>query len=682
MNRIRGALSKATFHPACVPLALLAACLLSYGLLIPWLGFYWDDWAFVWISQKLGAAGLQRYFSTNRPVWGLIYQATTALLGSAPWRWQLFGIFWRWTSAVSFWALLRLTWPRRSWLAAAAALLFVVYPGFDQQSIAITYGHFFLVLTAFLFSLAAMVAAARGRSRAWLLTALGMAFSLLNLLCMEYFFLLDLLRPVILWVALQEAEPRMRDRARRVWRAWAPYLLVFAAAVLWRTVFFQHQTHNYQPRLLAALAASPLQTLLRLALTVLQDLWKTGLAAWGQAFTLPVAELGARTAALSAAIAGIAGLAAFIFLARLRTVASEEGRGEKLRWIPAALGLMALLVAGWPFWLTQIPVGLIYPNSRFTLSFMLGATLLAAGLLSWAPVKNWQRTLVVAVLFGAAVGFQFQAANAFRRDWNLQKQLFWQMTWRAPGLQPGTAVLTNDLPTRFTSDNSLSAPLNWIYGPETPGEHMPYILYFPSVRVSAGLRGLKPDQPIEQSYLATVFLGNTSQTLSVVYEPPACLRVLDPQVDPANAMLPALMRQSAMVSRADRILTAETPSREPPASIYGSEPAHGWCYYYERADLARQMGDWDEVVKLGDEAFNLGDYPNDPAERFPFIEAYAHTGDWERAANLTREARAITPLMSDPLCRLWGRIGKETDESSEKKSVMAALAGELGCGTE
>ena len=197
------------------PLALLLVGLLSYGLLIPWLGFYWDDWHFIWISQRLGSAGLARYFMTNRPYWGMIYQFTTSLLGSVPWHWQVFGLFWRLASAVSLWWLLRLVWRKTPEAAAWVSILFLVYPGFDQQPIAITYGHFFLVLTAFFLSLCFMVLAIRHPRWYWLYTALGLLFSFVNLLTLEYFFLLDLLRPLLLWVLLADTLPQKRTRLKR-----------------------------------------------------------------------------------------------------------------------------------------------------------------------------------------------------------------------------------------------------------------------------------------------------------------------------------------------------------------------------------------------------------------------------------------------------------------------------------
>jgi len=64
-------------HPAII---LLVVAILSYGLLIPQMGFYWDDLPMSWIRYQLGPEALTQYFSTNRPVWGVLYQATTRII--------------------------------------------------------------------------------------------------------------------------------------------------------------------------------------------------------------------------------------------------------------------------------------------------------------------------------------------------------------------------------------------------------------------------------------------------------------------------------------------------------------------------------------------------------------------------------------------------------------------------
>lgn len=664
-----------------VPFVLLILCILSYGILIPWLGFYWDDWAFVWISQKLGPEALTRYFSTNRPVWGLFYQATTQLLGSVPWHWQVFGLFWRWVSGVALWGVLRLLWPRRSRAASWAAMLFVVYPGFDQQSISITYGHFFIVLSAFLFSIAAMLAAVRrlGSARLWL--ALALFFSLVNLLSMEYFFLLDFLRPLLLWVVVRETTAGFWPQFKRVLRYYTPYLSIFAGAVIWRTMIFKYQTNNYQFGLMEQFRLDWFGTLVHFLTTVAVDMWKTGVIAWGQIFRLPnSAQFGVRTTQLYALLVFVS--AAFVVM-YLVLQSREKNGGLKFEpWALQAcgLGLAGLLLAGFPFWATQLPVGLTYPNSRFALPFMLGAVLILTGILGLLPLKEWMRILLLGILLGFAAGYQYQAANAFRRDWNIQKTLFWQMSWRIPQLEPGTALLANDLPTAYTSDNSLSSPLNWIYAPDNHSERMSYILYYVSLRKETGLRGLRPDTPIEQNYLAARFYGSTADLVAIYYDPPACLRVLDPETDAVNRMIPVEMRQAASLANLNRIRPADSQTPyQPPEHIYGGQPPSGWCYYFEKADLARQFGEWQEVVRLGEEAFNLGDYPNDPLERLPFIEGYAHIGHWEQALALTKETAAITPLTKEPLCALWQRIGRSVLESSEKNKAISQIVLDYAC---
>jgi tetratricopeptide (TPR) repeat protein len=115
-------------------------------------------------------------------------------------------------------------------------------------------------------------------------------------------------------------------------------------------------------------------------------------------------------------------------------------------------------------------------------------------------------------------------------------------------------------------------------------------------------------------------------------------------------------------------------------AIYGPEPAHGWCYHFQRADLARQMGDWEEVIKLGDAAFKLDDHPNDPLERFVFIEGYAHLGDWEKAIEYSKVSFRVSRDYVGPLlCQLWKRIEAETDESPGRSEALTEIQQLLSC---
>ena len=257
MNKALNWIKSFQFPTFTVPLFLLFLCVISFGLLIPWIGFYWDDWAFAWISQQLGSTGLSNYFSTNRPVWGLLYQITTPILGETPWHWQVFALFWRWITAVSLWWLVRLLWPEHKDASLWISALFAVYPGFSQQHIAITYGHFYVVYSMLMLSQALSLLTIRRKRHYWAWTALAIALSLLNLLSMEYFFVLEITRIALIWAALSGQEANWKARLRQTVKYWWPYLAAFITAALWRVFFFQYQTQNYETSLLDDLTAQP-----------------------------------------------------------------------------------------------------------------------------------------------------------------------------------------------------------------------------------------------------------------------------------------------------------------------------------------------------------------------------------------------------------------------------------------
>jgi len=89
----------------------------------------------------------------------------------------------------------------------------------------------------------------------------------------------------------------------------------------------------------------------------------------------------------------------------------------------------------------------------------------------------------------------------------------------------------------------------------------------------------------------------------------------------------------APYSETEHILTNES-FHIPPAIPFGVEPAHNWCFYYQKAALARQMGDWDEVTRLGDEARSLGLSAGDPIEWMPFLQAAVHSDSLARVNEL------------------------------------------------
>ena len=347
------------------------------------------------------------------------------------------------------------------------------------------------------------------------------------------------------------------------------------------------------------------------------------------------------------------------------------------------LGSLALLVGGIPFWATAYPIELYFPWDRFTLPMALGSSLFLAGLVALIPGPRLLQSGAIALLIALAVGFHIYNGTLFRREWASQREFFWQLAWRAPGLQTGTAVMTADLPFTYFSDNSLTAPLNWLYAPDNTIREMPYLFYNLESRQDKQLTNLKPGTPIEIPYRTAVFTGNTNQAIALFYEPPGCVNIADPQVDAALPQKPRYFSEVLPLSDINRILPQHDPAAQPPEHILGPEPEHGWCYYYEKADLARQVGDWAEVVRLAGEAWALNThlYEVNAPELVPYIEGFAHQGEWDQALATTREAYELTFRMKRMLCNSWNRIEQDTERTNAQQTAVIAARQELGCAT-
>ncbi|HEX6033460.1 MAG TPA: hypothetical protein VFY83_03460, partial [Anaerolineales bacterium] len=504
------------------------------------------------------------------------------------------------------------------------------------------------------------------------LTIAALAFSVVNLLTMEYFYFMEFLRVILFWIVL---DGEWKQKLRGVIVLFIPYFAVMLGITFWRLFFFENQNASYSYLTLDLLRKDPLSGIAILLRSIFMAFWETVPHAWIFPFeSATVEQLGARTATMAGVLVLVSTLLIALYLFfRDRSEQREYASVQQI----FLLGFCAWLFAGGSFWLVGIEPQLHFSADRFTMPFMLGASLLLVALVSLFRSQPKLQYGLLALFVAFSIGKQFETNIAYVRDWDVHHNLFWQMSWRIPAMQPHTAIISNDLPVTYFSDNSLSGPLNWIYA--RPGE-MDQILYFISIRLNRGLPDLEPGLAIEQNYLAKTFHGNTSQLVVIDYSPPGCLRVLDPHIDSANRLLVPLLRDAAVLSNTSMI--HEEQAMTLPSSLFAPEPERGWCYYFEKADLARQFGDWDKVVELGNTAFKLDDHPNDPVERFVFIEGYAHTGDWERALKLSRDSYKVSREYVGPLlCRLWGRIKTETanELSDARNESLLEIENMLAC---
>lgn len=111
-----------------LPVAIFLLILLAFGLLIPSIGFYWDDWPFAWLLRFFGPSDFIEAFRPFRPFLGPIFAVTTSIFGGNPLTWQLVGLGVRFLLSLVLWLVLRLVWPAQKLNLIWVVLLFTVYP--------------------------------------------------------------------------------------------------------------------------------------------------------------------------------------------------------------------------------------------------------------------------------------------------------------------------------------------------------------------------------------------------------------------------------------------------------------------------------------------------------------------------------------------------------------------------
>ena len=678
---------KKQFSAKTIPLAFFLVAFISYGLLIPWTGFYWDDWPFAWITKFLGPAAFIPAFRGFRPFLGPIFFVTTSLIPLNPTLWQIFALVIRFAAGLSAWVALNQVWPNHKRQTLAAAFLMLVFPGYSQTWVALTHiNQEWIPFIFYLLSIGLSIRAIRNADKSLLSTILALIFLVIGLFPTEYFFGMEPLRFLFIWIVIAESTkgfwPRVTQTLKRSW----PYLLIWLADAAWLAYYYKSGAYiSY------GIAASQRLPSIKDAVIAVGDvLWKAGLYTWFQILVLSFQSISAPTTLLSLALIVICFALLIFYFSKLELPPSPfspfpfgrgvGGEGDTFAISAILIGLIGILLGRIPSFAAGLPLTLQSSYDRFMISMMLGGSLFVVGLVEFLIRHERVKLFAFAFLIALGIGQQFFNANIFRRDWQRQQDIYWQVAWRIPALKPDTAILTDFVPIDYETDLSFTAPINWIYAPDVKPPDLPYAMIYVNKRLGGStLSDLEPDTVIQLPYRTLTFHGNTSQSIAIYAPQNGCLRVFDPSFDDAETYnkFPDSLKSLVPFSDPSRIITS-APEPSLPNPPFASEPNHTWCYFYEKAELARQSRDWNQIAQLGREAKQQGFSSQDPFEWLPFIEADAHTGDLNFAKQLTQQAWNEQPKIRAGLCQLWKRV--QADGPNEAQSFASNLLNTLGCG--
>ncbi len=611
---------------AWLPIGLITLLtLLAYGVLISQLGFYRDDWYLFSTAQSQGLAGIVGLFQIDRPLIGYMYAFGYQFLGAWPLAWQVAALIVRLAGNLAFFWLLRLIWPKRQLETLAAALLFSIYPGFTVQPNAGVYISDLLASAAAVTSIGLTITAVQTR-RLWLQVVLSLIAGLLTLFYLGLFELaigLEVARLALVWYVIWKRDhPQFKVTLFRALRADVLYLFLGAAFMVWRLFFFQSTRRATNLNvLLGKYGALPLHSVLGVAVETAKDIVETTLLAWAVPFYQFVASSNYHDLAMAVLISALAAACCFLVLRRLTRAAvpleAEADSPDHLHMI--WLGLLIVAFALLPIDMAGRNVLFADQWDRYTLYASMGVALAAAGFI-FHFFRSSAREALLLVLIGMSVVVHYFSAADYRDFWAGQRDLWQQMVWRAPSLKPDTMLFASPPAGGYEEGYEIYGPANMVY---YPGQG---VQIGGDVLNSATATNIQLQKNRQHRDRDIVVPDNYQNALIAIYpSSQSCLHVLDGRkVELPGLLDDSLVPEVGPYSHIDQILTAAAPVSLP-AFLSGEQP-RPWCFYYEKMDLARQQGNWQEVARLADEAQKKGLSPDDPSEWMPVLEAYVTLG--------------------------------------------------------
>jgi len=663
-------LKKIRERPWFYPGALLLMGMITYNYALTSLGYYWADWEVV-MFMKLNPALQFDFYSHDRPFpW--TYQVIHFLVGPNPIGWHIVSLLIRWAGILIFVHSLILLWPRYEnhlyWLGA----LLMVYPGFLQQSQSATKARHLMTLLLFALSIYLMALAIKRPKWARLLFPLSWLATLLHLFTTEYFAGLELMRPLLLWLLMARDNNKIMYSLRRVAIYYLPYLLITVFYFWCRFIYFPlvFQTMSRIREINSVLGEFQEATtgsLLTFFDVALFDLIYLTIQAWINAIINFEGFTFQNKVAWFAFSLGVLLSAAFAFF---HDVKEKDAPDNSSPASVLAVGFVLFVLGALPIWAIDKQISAGGWNDRFALAPMLGAGLMVIGFLLWF-VRPVGQKLILSFLLVFSIAAQVWVVNVYRNDWRTQLNYYWQLYWRAPALQPGTALFTLEQPSAFVTHYSDAGfALNVLYHYQTEDGLLPYWFFARRFHFD-----YQPNMPIKYQLRTLDFRGNTSEGIAVMRPTQgACLLVLD-SVYSENPLFTEGQGILIPISNLSRIIP-DSSSMPPDRDIFGPEPVHEWCYFFEKADLARQTKDWNTIIALYGQARQNGLGPAVGAEYIPFIEAYAQTGDWQKAKDLTIIAQKQTRGLKKMLCANWSRL---SEIPSPDMKVVEEVGQSLSC---
>ncbi len=632
-------------------LLLLIVSGLVYLPLLGKFGYYNDDWYLMYSASAYGPNAFIDIFSVDRPGRALVMIPAYLLFGGNPLYYNLSAYVFRVIGVLALLWSLNMIWPGKRTATTLMSLLFLIYPGFLAQPNAIDYQSHIIGLAAALLSVALTVKAilVEGRMRKVVLHLFSILFGWLYLSQMEWYVGFEFFRWACVFLLVARSGGALLQKAGKAIR-WAYASLAIPIFFLgWRLFVFQSGRAATDTEIqFESVKLYPIQTVYHWAIQVVQDLFDVMLSAW----VTPLSQLTGYIQRWGGVVAILAVAVVLFILIKLNGRDSQEEPATHFSQEALWLGLLSAAAGLLPIAMANRDVAFPF-FSRYSLVSSVGVSIFVVALLANVQASGLRHLLTAGLILIAMLTQQANSAR-YAEETAIARSFWWQVSWRVPQFEPRTTLIGSYPIGATEEDYFIWGPANLIYYPEKQNAENIQPAVFAAVLNRGTVLKVLARERQKYDIRKNIVTYPNHRNILILTQPAtgSCVHVINGAQPELSQRELDSVRVIAPYSEIEHVLLDEAP-HTPPALVFGPEPRRGWCYYYEKADLARQRGEWEQVLKLGDEAFAKGLLPGDPIEWIPFLQAYAQAGDVDRLTDL---APVITSnrYIAGQACRIIG----------------------------
>lgn len=667
--------------------------LLAYLPFILFLGLYGDDWFFIYVGHFYGSKGLLETELTQRFVASYLFILNNFLLKDNLFLWHLAMMLVSLTGSYILFFTLKKIWSDKLLAVTLITLLFSIYPGFLQSPSSPAYLPITTNVVIWIISLAFTVLATKTQSKFKfiLFTLIALIFQIFSFFVMEYFIGMEILRLMFILYILNSGKIQFINISFKLFKNnfkyLSPYLLSLGIFIFWRVIFFNSgRAETNVNWVLGNFYSNPLW-IIKIPLEILNGLLSTVIFAYFIPIFIRIPRIPLVISIIAIFLGIISSWLLYLYYRLMeKSIHNKDSyNSTKIKKFGKDLlliGFISVLSAITPIIISARTVRLFNAFDRYTVTSIIGVSFIIIGFL-FLKISSPLRKLIIISVVVLSVTTHLMNGYLYVENWDKQKDIWWQLYWRAPKIEDNSLLIFDFPPLTqkslfseiinkvqwyriYWTDYQIYGPANLFFNYNNTSSHNINGDYLSNKDVTEKIKGKVIDQT--DKYFASNIKGFAEnhlryyQNATIILTPGdnSCLWVLDKEKQELPNAADQLLKSNIIYSDTNKLVKTDIPIT-PPKNIFGREPDYNWCYYFQKASLYRQLKYWDKLSILTDKVIQTNLKPRDVNEWLPFIEGLIINQKFSQAEDLIKDGfnDKNSKYFKENVCNLFDRLQTE-----------------------